>query len=70
MDLVHKVGWISDTSKGGARVYVVLPAVELLVALHGQEPSFVFCFEAEAVRLEVCAFDGSHVVEDNNALLS
>ena len=68
MDFVDKVGWIRDTRQRRARVDVVLPAVELLVALEGKVVTLVLRFKKETIWLEVDALDIEDVLEEDGSL--
>ena len=68
MDFVDKVGWIANPHERAARVDVVLPSVEFLVALERKVHTLVFGFKQEAVRLEVRALDVGDVGQCNECL--
>lgn len=69
MHLMHEIRRRAKAAaERGARVDVVLPAVELLVALEGEVEAAVAGFEEEAVRLEVGAFDVGDVGEGDGLL--
>jgi hypothetical protein len=50
VDLVHEVGRVADAHERAALVDVVLPAVELVVALEGEPEALVLGLDEQAVR--------------------
>ena len=69
MDLVHEVGGIAHSHERTPGVDIVLPSVQLLVALQREEYPLVFSFQEQAVRLEVCPLDVGDIGQINLALI-
>jgi hypothetical protein len=68
VDLVHEVGRVADAHERTALVNVVLPSVELVVALEREPYPLVLALDEEAVRFEIGAFDVRDVPELDKAL--
>jgi hypothetical protein len=69
MDFVDKVGWIADACQRTPNVYVVLPAIEFLITLERKVVLLFFCFDQEAIGLEVCPFDVGYISKQDHSLL-
>ena len=50
---MHKVGRLTDTHQGRARVYILHPGIHLLVCPESEIPQLVLGFDLQAERLQV-----------------
>lgn len=56
MHLVNKVCGIADTHERTARIDVILPTIQFIVALERQVEPFVLRLKEQAIRLEIDPF--------------
>ena len=68
MDLVHEVGGIAHSHERTPGVDIVLPSVQLLVALEREIYPFILGLEKETVRLKICPLDVGDIGEIDQAL--
>jgi hypothetical protein len=68
VDFVYKVGGVRYAGERAARVDIVLPSVELFVALEGEIVTLVAGFEQDAVRLDIGALDVAQITELDGVL--
>jgi len=57
VNFMYKIGGITDTHEGTSGIYIVLPAIELLVTFESEVISFFFRFEEKAVGFKIRSFD-------------
>jgi hypothetical protein len=57
VDLVNKICRVAHAHERTPGVDIILPTVELLVALHSKMISFFFGFEEQTIRLQVYPFN-------------
>ena len=69
MNLVHKIGGTAVAHQRASGVNVVLPAVQLLVALEREIYPLVLRLQEQAIGLEVCPFDICDIRERDLALI-
>lgn len=68
MNFVHEVGRVTHTHQRAPRVDVILPPIQLLIALQREVYSLVLRLQEQAIRLEVRPFDVRDIGEINLAL--
>ena len=69
MDLVYKVGRMTDTEKGTAIVNVFLPSVDFFIAFQRKTDAFVTSLNYKTIWSESNTLDNGDVTKPNELLL-